>query len=52
MSEYGHKPHDTEEVDCEMKNVGRHFNKVLMDNATQDAKKTVVGAPKRDGVEA
>ena len=52
VSEYGHKPHDTEEEDCEMKNLGRHSNKVLMNNATQDAKKTAVGAPQRDGVEA
>ena len=48
VPEYGDKPHDTE--DWEMKNVGRQLYKVLMDDATQDAKKKVVGASKRDGL--
>ena len=29
VSEYGDKPHDTEEEDWEMRSVGRHFCKVL-----------------------
>ena len=52
VSEYGDKPHDTEDEDWEMRSVGRHLYKVLMDHTDLDAKKTVVGAPKRDGVEA
>ena len=35
-----------------MKSVGRYLFKVLVDHTSLDAKKTVVGAPKRDGVEA
>jgi hypothetical protein len=52
VSEYGDKPHDTEEEDWEMNSVGRYLFKVLVDHTSLEAKKTVVGAPKRDGVEA
>ena len=52
VSEYGDKPHDTEEEDWEMKSVGRYLYKVLVDHTSLKAKKTVVGAPKRDGVES
>ena len=53
MSEYGDKPHDTEDEDWEMRSVGRHLYKVLMDHTDLDAKKkTVVGAPECDRVEA
>ena len=47
-SAQGEKPHDTEDEDWEMKSVGRHLYKVLVDHTTLDAKKTIVGAPKRD----
>ena len=43
MSEYGDKPHDTENEDWEMKSVGRHLYKVLMDHTNSEAKKTVLG---------
>ena len=52
VSEYGAEPHDTEGEDWEMKSVGRHLYKVLMDHTNSEAKKTVLGSPKRDGVEA
>ena len=42
----------SEEEDWEMKSVGRYLFKVLVDHTSLEAKKTVVGAPKRDGVEA
>ena len=52
VSEYGGKPHDTEDEDWGMTSVGRHLYKVLMDHTDLDAKKTAVSASKRDGVEA
>ena len=52
VSVHGDKLHDTEDEDWETELVGRHLYKVLMDHKALDAKKTVVGAPKRDGVEA
>ena len=42
VSEYGDKPHDTEEEDWEMKRVGRYLFKVLVDHTSLEAKKTVV----------
>ena len=35
-----------------MRSAGRHLYKVLMDHTDLDAKRMVVGAPKRVGVEA
>ena len=35
-----------------MKCVGRHLYKVLIDHAHSEVKKTVLGSPKPDGVEA
>ena len=52
VSEYGDKPHNTQEEDLEMKSVGRYLYQVLVDHTALEAKKTVMGEPKRDGVEA
>ena len=50
--QYGDPPHDHEPEDWEMKTVGRHLYKVLVDHTQLEANWIILGAPKLNGVRA